>query len=182
MYSKLSFRNMKRSVSDYSIYFVTLMLAVCLFYVFNSISAQTILLELSTVQGTLIGYLSNLITMSSIAVSVIFCILCLFANQFMMKRRKKEFGLYMSLGMGKTGVSRILITETALIGLISLVAGIGLGVLVSQGMSSFTAALFKKEMTQYKFMFAPMAAVKTVIFFGLVFLLVMVINVIAVSK
>ena len=109
MYSKLSFRNMKRSISDYAIYFVTLMLAVCLFYTFNSLSAQQVMLELSNMQAENMSTLNNLITLASVIISGIFCILCVFANEFLIKRRKKEFGLYMSLGMGKGRVSKILI-------------------------------------------------------------------------
>lgn len=182
MYSKLSFRNMKRSISDYAIYFVTLMLAVCLFYTFNSLSAQQVMLELSNMQAENMSTLNNLITLASVIISGIFCILCVFANEFLIKRRKKEFGLYMSLGMGKGSVSKILIIETLLIGVLSLIVGIGVGVFVSQGMSMFTASLFNITLTGYKFVFSFDAMVKTAIFFGLVFVLVMIFNVIAVSK
>lgn len=182
MYSKLSFRNMKRSISDYAIYFVTLMLAVCLFYTFNSLSAQQVMLELSNMQAENMSTLNNLITLASVIISGIFCILCVFANEFLIKRRKKEFGLYMSLGMGKGSVSKILIIETLLIGVLSLIVGIGVGVFVSQGMSIFTASLFNITLTGYKFVFSFDAMVKTAIFFGLVFVLVMIFNVIAVSK
>ncbi|MEG0692627.1 MAG: ABC transporter permease [Oscillospiraceae bacterium] len=182
MYSKLSFRNMKRSIADYAIYFVTLMLAVCIFYVFNSISAQTVLLDLSAVQSETMKYLGQMITMASIIISIIFCILCVFANQFLIKRRKKEFGLYMSLGMSRLGVSSILVMETLLIGVVSLVVGIGVGVLASQGMSAFTSSLFNIAITKYQFISSFDAMLKTILMFGIVFGLVMIFNVVAVSK
>lgn len=182
MYSKLSFRNMKRSISDYAIYFVTLMLAVCLFYAFNSLSAQQVMLDLSKMQSENMATLDNLITMASALISVIFCILCVFANQFLIKRRNKEFGLYMALGMSKSRVSRILIIETALIGVISLIVGIGVGIFLSQGMSIFTASLFNIDLMGYRFIVSFDAILKTTVFFGLVFVLVMIFNVFAVSK
>ncbi|MGL5979218.1 MAG: FtsX-like permease family protein [Erysipelotrichaceae bacterium] len=182
MYFKLSFRNMKRSIADYGIYFVTLMLAVCLFYVFNSITAQQVMLDLSNAQAEMLGYLDNLMSLASLFVSLIFCILCLFANQFLIKRRKKEFGLYMSMGMSKFGVSKLLVIESAMVGLLSLVVGIGVGALLSQAMTLFNAALFDTTIVQYQFIFSGVAALKTVLFFGLVFAFVMVLNVITVSK
>lgn len=173
---------MKRSLSDYAIYFITLMLAVCLFYVFNSITAQQIMLDLSEAQKEQMVYLDNLMVLASIVVSIIFCILCLFANQFLVKRRKKEFGLYMSLGMGKFGVSRILVMETALIGLISLIIGIGTGVLLSQCMSYISAKLFDTLIISHTFVFSTEAALKTIILFFLLFLLVMIFNVFTVNR
>lgn len=182
MYSKLSLRNIKRSISDYSIYSLTLTLAVALFYIFNCLGSQQVLLDLNKSQSEMLSSLDKLMSASSIAVAVIFCILCLFANQFLIKRRKKEFGLYMTLGMSKVKISTILILETVLMGLLSLVLGIILGIIISQGMSALTATLFDVAVVKYSFLISWSAIFKTIVFFILIFVLVMIFNTIAISK
>ncbi|MGL4819299.1 MAG: ABC transporter permease [Bacilli bacterium] len=178
----LSKRNVKRSFKDYAIYFLTLSFAVCLFYVFNSVEAQTEVLQQTTGQKEMFEQLAEVLSVITIFISFVLAFLILFANQFLVKRRKAEFGTYMTLGMGRKHISRILIGETFMIGLLSLATGIGLGVLVSQGMARFTASLFDVASQDFSFVFSFSSIVKTTIYFVVIFLAVMLFNTIVISK
>lgn len=182
MYFKLSLRNVKRSFKDYAIYFMTITFAVCLFYSFNSLSAQQIMFDFSRSQSAMVKQLVDIIGGVSVFISVILAFLIIFANNFLIRRRKKELGMYMTLGMGKYNISRILIVETLLIGLISLGIGLGLGVLLSQGLSILTAAMFKVNIKAYEFIFSMDAMLKTIMYFGIIFIVVMIFNVIVINR
>ncbi len=118
----------------------------------------------------------------SVLVSIILGGLIVYANNFLIKRRKKELGIYMILGMGKRKISRILVTETFIVGVISLVGGLILGIGASQGVSTFTLNLFDVGMDEYKFIVSTSAIGKTILYFGTMFLLVMIFNVFVISK
>ncbi|MBO0561920.1 ABC transporter permease, partial [Clostridium botulinum] len=118
----------------------------------------------------------------SVLVSIILGGLIVYANNFLIKRRKKELGIYMILGMGKRKISRILVTETFIVGVISLVGGLILGIGASQGLSTFTLNLFDVGMDEYKFIVSTSAIGKTILYFGTMFLLVMIFNVFVISK
>lgn len=182
MFSKIAINNVKRSFKDYSIYFLTLTFAVCIFYSFNSIEAQTSLLEISKSTRSYMITLNKLIAGASIFVSFILGGLIIYANNFLIKKRKKELGIYMTLGMSKDKISRILILETFLIGLLSLVVGILLGIIVSQGLSVITAKLLVVDMNKYKFIISISAIIKSSIYFGIIFILVMIFNQFIISK
>ncbi|KEI78961.1 ABC transporter [Clostridium botulinum A2 117] len=177
MYSKIALKNIKKSYKDYTIYFLTLILAVCIFYSFNSIESQKVLIEIefmSEIMKAILGV--------SVLVSIILGGLIVYANNFLIKRRKKELGIYMILGMGKRKISRILVTETFIVGVISLVGGLILGIGASQGLSTFTLNLFDVGMDEYKFIVSTSAMGKTILYFGTMFLLVMIFNVFVISK
>jgi putative ABC transport system permease protein len=182
MFFKIAMNNVKRSFKDYSIYFLTLTFAVCIFYSFNSIEAQTSLLEIGKSTKTYVATLNKLIAGTSVFVSFILGGLIIYANNFLIKKRKKELGIYMTLGMAKAKISRILILETFLIGLLSLVAGVLLGIIVSQGLSVITAKLLVVDMNKYRFIVSISAIIKSSIYFGIIFLLVMIFNQIIISK
>ena len=163
MYSKIAFNNVKKSIKDYAIYFLTLTFAVCIFYSFNSIESQKAIFEINNSQSETISGLSIIIGRVSIFVSVILGSLIIYANNFLIKKRKKELGIYMTLWMGKNQISKILLCETLIIGIISLVAGLVLGMIFSQGLSVFTAKLFDVGMKEYKFIISSEAIVKNII-------------------
>jgi len=176
MFYKMALNNVKRSFKDYSIYFLTLTFAVCIFYSFNSIEAQTSVLEISKSTKSYMVTLNKLIAGTSVFVSFILGGLIIYANNFLVKKRKKEFGIYMTLGMSKGKISRILIMETFLIGLLSLIVGILLGIIVSQGLSVITAKLLVVDMDKYKFIISVSAIIKSSLYFGIIFFLVMIFN------
>ena len=179
---KLSFRNIKKSFKDYAIYFFTLILGVAIFYVFNSIESQTVLLDITESTYDIIDTLINMLSGASVFVAFILGFLIIYASRFLMKRRNKEFGIYMLLGMSKRKISMILFFETILIGIISLAVGLGLGVALSQLMSMLVANMFEADMTRYEFIFSSDACIKTLIYFGIMYVIVMLFNVINVGK
>ncbi|MGF9922081.1 ABC transporter permease [Bacillus toyonensis] len=182
MYSKVAIGNVKKSLKDYAIYFLTLTLAVCIFYSFNSIESQKALMEIKASDRKYVPSVMNAISNVSVFVSVILGGLILYANNFLIKKRKKELGIYMTLGMGRKNISRILVTETFLVGVISLVSGLIIGIGVSQGLSTFALKLFELPINKYKFAISTGAIGKSVVYFGIMFLLVMLFNVYVVSK
>ncbi|MES9706378.1 FtsX-like permease family protein, partial [Bacillus toyonensis] len=182
MYSKIAVGNVKKSFKDYAIYFLTLTLAVCIFYSFNSIESQKALTEIEGSGRAYVSTLMNAISDVSVFISVILGSLILYANNFLIKKRKKELGIYMTLGMGRKNISRILVTETFLVGVISLISGLIIGIGISQGLSTFALKLFDLPISKYKFAISTGAIGKTVVYFGIMFLLVMLFNVYVVSK
>lgn len=182
MYFKMAFQNVKRSIRDYLIYFLTLTFAVCTFYSFNSMDAQIIMFEMSKNQASYMELVNGLISMVSIFVSLILGGLIVYANNFLIKKRKKELGIYMSLGMGKGKVSKILLIETFLIGLMALASGLILGIIASQGLSSMVAHLFKFGMHEYKFVISIRSIGKSILYFSVIFMMVMCLNTWSISK
>ncbi|EJT6171119.1 ABC transporter permease [Clostridium perfringens] len=182
MYFKIALNNVRKSFKDYSIYFLTLTLGVCIFYAFNSIGDQRALLEFGKRQAEYIKVLQSLISGISVFISCVLGGLILYANNFLVKKRKKELGIYMTLGMGKNKISKILTYETALVGIISLVVGLGVGIIVSQGISAFAAKLFEVSLSNYKFLLSTDAILKTILYFGIIFILVMLFNTFVISK
>lgn len=182
MYFKVALNNVRKSFKDYSIYFLTLTLGVCIFYAFNSTGDQKAFLELGKRQSEYINILQWLISGISVFISCVLGGLILYANNFLVKKRKKELGIYMTLGMGKNKISKILTYETALVGIISLVVGLGVGIIVSQGISAFAAKLFEVSLSNYKFLLSTDAILKTILYFGIIFILVMLFNTFVISK
>ena len=182
MLCKLSLKNIKKSFKDYTIYFFTLILGVAIFYVFNAIDSQTVLLQTKQSTYEIIDLMTQTLSAVSVFVSFILGFLIIYASRFLIKRRNKEFAIYMTLGMGKRKISTILFIETIAIGLLSLGVGLGVGVLLSQLMSLLVANMFEADMTKFAFTFSKGALIKTIIYFGIMYLLVMVFNTIQVSR
>lgn len=182
MYFKLAAKNIKKSLKDYTIYFLTLVFGVCIFYTFNSIKSQGVMMELSGLQANAFELTNSVIGIASVFISFILGFLIVYANNYLIKRRKKEFGIYMTLGMENKSLSRIIFVETMLIGVISLGIGLVCGVLLSQGISVFTAKLFKTDITKFTFIFSKDAFIRTIICFGLIYLVVLIFNSYAVRK
>ena len=182
MYSKIAIKNVKKSFKDYTIYFLTLTLAVCIFYSFNSIESQKALTEMSSSGKEYTEMLTTMISYMSVFVAVILGGLILYANNFLIKKRNKELGIYMTLGMGKTKISKILIYETIIVGIVSLVSGLILGLIVSQGLSILVSKLFYIAMSEYEFVISLSSMVKTIGYFAVMFLLVMAFNTYVISK
>lgn len=182
MFFKLSMKNVKRSFKDYTLYFLTLTFSVCIFYVFNSIEAQKAMMHISESAVQMMKTITMLIGYISVFVSFVLGFLIVYANNFLIRRRKKELGIYMTLGMKKGRVARLLVAETFTIGIISLGAGLLAGVFLSQGLSVITAKLFEADMTGYRFIFSSMAFLKTVLYFSVIFLIVMVLSTLSISR
>lgn len=172
MYFKIAKNNVRRSYKDYGIYFITLTISVCIFYAFNAIESQSTMLVLGESTSSIIKTLGMVLTGTSIFVSLILAGLITYANQFLLKKRSREMAVYMTLGMPKSGISKILILETFLIGVLSLTAGILLGIMLSQGLSVLTGNLLNVPLERFRFQVSAGAALKSVGYFGLIFLVV----------
>lgn len=179
---KLSLRNLKKSMHNYIIYFVTLILGVAIFYVFNTLGDQTVMMNLSETTRDILGFVDEAMSAVSVFVACVLGFLVVYANTFLMKRRKKEFGVYMLLGMSKAKISGILVIETVMIGLISLAVGLAFGVVAAQGMSIFVVNLFEADMTSFQFRIEMDAIVKTLIYFLVMYVIVIIFDLIVVGK
>ncbi|MDR2108463.1 MAG: ABC transporter permease [Coriobacteriales bacterium] len=182
MLPKIALGNVKKSVRDYSVYFITMAFAVCIFYIFNSIESQQAMMQVSPGQQLALKLLGGFMNAFSVFISAALCFLIIYANSFLIRRRKKEFGIYLILGMEKGAISRILAMETVLVSVAGLLAGLLMGVLVSQGMALVTAKLLNSTVSTYHFVFSLSATLKTVAYFGLTFLLTLIFNIITIGR
>ncbi|MDO4168396.1 MAG: ABC transporter permease [Lachnospiraceae bacterium] len=182
MLFKLSVNNIKKSMKDYAVYFFTLIVGVAVFYVFNAIQSQSVMLNVTKDTREFIKMMTNMLASVSVFVSVILGFLIIYATRFLIKRRNREFGLYMLLGMSKQKISLILFGETFLIGLISLGVGLVLGVCLSQFMSILVAHMFEADMTKFQFVFSKEACIQTISCFGLMYVVVIIFNTITVGR
>lgn len=174
---KLILKNVRKNIQDYMIYFLTLMISVGLFYSFNSIQSQPALNNLDTTKQLLSDQMGILISALSVIVAVVLAFLILYANQFLLKRRKKELGIYILLGMEKGKISRIFAGETLCIGIFSLISGLILGLVLSQGLSLLSLRLFAIDLAEYRMVFSLEAFKMTIICFAIIFIIVMLFNV-----
>ena len=173
MLCKLAWGNVRRAGKDYLVYLLTLTLAVTVFYAFNTISVQADLVLEEEGMPELLGTVMSGLTMF---LAVVMGFLMVYANNFIMKRRKKEFGLYQVLGMSRGQVSRVMAMETAIVSGGALALGIVLGVGFSQVMTFFTASLFKTQIRDFHFFFSVPAFLITVGCLVAIFLVTLVFN------
>lgn len=182
MLFKLAFNNMKKGIKDYAIFFLTLVIGVAIFYMFNSLESQQAMLEISESQQQLVQTLIMLLEIVSVFVAIILGLLIVYANNFLISRRKKEFGIYMTLGMSKWKMSKIVFLETIFVGLFSLIVGLLIGILLSQFMTIFVANLFESDLTEYQFIFSKESCIKTCCYFAIMYLVVILLNMLVVSR
>lgn len=173
MLCKLAWGNVRRAGKDYLVYLLTLTLAVTVFYAFNTISVQADLVLEEEGMPELLGTVMSGLTMF---LAVVMGFLMVYANNFIMKRRKKEFGLYQVLGMSRGQVSCVMAFETAIVSAGALALGIVLGVGFSQVMTFFTASLFKTQIRDFHFFFSVPAFLITVGCLVAIFLVTLVFN------
>lgn len=182
MLFKLSIKNMKKSFKDYAIYFLTLLLGVAIFYMFNSLDSQEAMLQVSNSTRDIIKLMISMLGYVSVFVAVVLGLLIVYANNFLINRRKKEFGIYMTLGMGKRQISKIILMETILVGIISLIVGLIIGIFASQFMSVLVAKMFEADMSKFQFVFSKDACIKTCIYFAVMYVAVMFFNTFTISR
>ena len=182
MLFKLSIKNMRKTIKDFAIYFLTLVLGVEIFYMFNSLDSQEAMMQVSSSTRELIKLMITMLGFVSVFVAVILGLLIVYANNFLINRRKKEFGTYMMLGMSKGQISRILLIETIFVGIISLIVGLVIGVFASQFMSVLVGKLFAADMSKFEFVFSKDACIKTCIYFAVMYIAVMIFNTFTISR
>ena len=182
MYFKLAFKNIKKSYKNYVIYFLTLIFGICIFYTFNSIESQSVMMELNEQKQSAFMMAEQLIGYFSVFIAFVLGFLIVYANNYLIKRRKKEFGIYMTLGMENGSLSKMIFLETLFIGAISLGIGVVLGIMLSQGLSVLTAYMFQVDLTKFQFVFSPLGFKRTVLCFSIIYLVVLIFNFISVRN
>ena len=180
MYFKLAFKNIKKSYKNYVIYFLTLIFGICIFYTFNSIESQSVMMELNEQKQSAFMMAEQLIGYFSVFIAFVLGFLIVYANNYLIKRRKKEFGIYMTLGMENGSLSKMIFLETLFIGAISLGIGVVLGIMLSQALSVLTAYMFQVDLTKFQFVFSPLGFKRTVL--SIIYLVVLIFNFISVRK
>lgn len=179
MLCKLAWGNVRRAGKDYLVYLLTLTLAVTVFYAFNTISIQVDFVSMEEGLSQLLGGIFSGLTFF---LAAIMGFLMVYANGFIMKRRKKEFGLYQVLGMSRGQVARVMALETAIVSGAALVLGILFGVGVSQLMTFFTASIFKMQIANFHFFFSMQAFALTVGCLFVIFLVTLAFNLLVVGR
>ncbi|MEE1444249.1 MAG: ABC transporter permease [Blautia sp.] len=182
MLFSLSVKNFKKSIRDYSIYFFTMILGIAVFYIFNAIETQTAMMEVTKIKAAIIDMMNGVMDGVSIFVSFILGYLIVYASRFMLKKRKMEFGVYITLGMSRVKIAGILWMETIWMGVISLVAGLLVGTGISQFMSLMVSHLFQADVSRFVFVISWKAVVKSILYFLIIYTVVMVLNTIAISR
>lgn len=182
MYARIAIGNVRKSFRDFSVFFLTLAFGVCVFYAFGSINDQAAVIGLAADQRSMVQSLSGILSGLNVFVVVILGFLVVYANRFLIRRRKREFGIYLTLGMDIRHVSLIIVVETLVVGVVALAVGLLLGVGLSQVMMYVTAALFEATIQGFAFAFSPAACLYTVACFTGIFIVTLVLNVATVSR
>lgn len=174
MLAKLAFGNMRKLLHDYAVYFLTLVLGVAVFYAFNTVSVQGDFLRGDV--GATLKQVGQILDDLTVFLAVVLGFLMVYANNFLMRRRKKELGLYQVLGMRTGQVNAVLALETLIVAAISFGVGIALGALVSQVLLFVTARMFETTVQHFSFFFSADALLLTLRCFGVIFVVMMVFN------
>ena len=179
MYAKLVFRNARRSIQDYLVYILTMTICVTLFYSFLSISSSNYDPDIGTEYD--FTMLSDGMKLAICAITLFLLFLIRFVNNYMLRRKQREFALQSIMGMEQRTIGRLFFAETFLMGLVSIVAGIFFGVFCSQ---FITAMLLTSYGKQYEITWTlfPDTVLLTVAFFVLSFLVVGLSNTRAIRK
>ena len=120
MLFKLAVRNVRRQVGSYLIYFITVVLTVATVFAVNNMIFSDVVTAL---QGMMADFVRPLLVMLSVALAAIMAFVLAYATTFLLRRRKKEFGLYLTLGFSRGNILSLFAGETALTFLVSLAAG-----------------------------------------------------------
>lgn len=182
MLFRLSVKNFKKSIRDYSIYFFTMILGIAVFYIFNAIETQTAMMEVTKTKAAIVDMMNGVMDGVSIFVSFILGYLIVYASRFMLKKRKMEFGVYLTLGMSRVKIAGILWMETIWMGVISLAAGLVIGMGLSQLMSLVVSYLFQADVSRFVFVISGKAVAKSVVYFLIIYVVVMIFNTIAIGR
>lgn len=180
MIVKLALGNVRRSARSYTLYFVTLALGAAVFYAFNTVSMQADFLQSNA--SDMLTSIGDALSGITVFLAVIMGFLMVYANSFLMRRRKQELGLYQVLGMRRGQVSGILAMETLLVGLISLAVGIAAGVLLSQLLLFVTSGLFEATVSHYRFFFSVDALQMTAACFAVTFAVMLALNLVTLRR
>ncbi|MBR5951066.1 MAG: ABC transporter permease [Actinomycetaceae bacterium] len=179
MLIKLALGNVRKSARDYMIYFVTISFSVALLYAFNTIDTHV---DMLPHRRLIIETIDSLMNIMSYMLIVALALLIIYANNYLIRRRTKEFALYQVFGMRRRDVAKILTTETFVSSLGALLVGLILGVLLSQFLVFVTGRIVEETVSNYHFVFRPEAIGLTVISFGVIFLITLALNLVTLRR
>ena len=127
LYFRLAAGGIRRNSRLYVPYIMTCSLMVMMYYITDALSGDEML---SAMAG---GYIMHeLIVIGKVVMALFAAIFLFYTNSFLIKSRMREFGLYNILGMGKNGIARVMTWETLMVYVISMVFGLGAGILFSK--------------------------------------------------
>lgn len=164
-YPKLAFDGIRKNRRMYVPFICTCIGMVMMFYIISYLHYSD---SVAAMRGGAI--VQTMLNLGTITVGIFSCIFLFYTNSFLIRRRKKEFGLYHILGMGKRNIARILFWETMLTALISLVIGIGFGILFSKLAELGMLRLMHAQAT-YSMQISPDSILFTITVFGCIFIL-----------
>ena len=164
-YPKLAFDGIRKNRRMYVPFICTCIGMVMMFYIISYLHYSD---SVAAMRGGAI--VQTMLNLGTITVGIFSCIFLFYTNSFLIRRRKKEFGLYHILGMGKRNIARILFWETMLTALISLVIGIGFGILFSKLAELGMLRLMHAQAT-YSMQISPDSILFTITIFGCIFIL-----------
>jgi len=170
-YVRLAITNIRKNARTYLPYVLTCIGTIAMFY--N-------MCYLVLVKN--IGYLSDsaslrqILRLGSIIIGIFAVIFLFYTNSFLIKRRKKEFGLFNILGMEKRHVARIMAIETLFVAIISFVVGILMGILFSKLMLMLLLKIISAEIV-FGFEIPAGAILSTLLLFGAIFLINLIYNI-----
>lgn len=165
MIFSLSFKSFKAQFRNYLIYFISMTFAVMVYYCFSAIAYNQPLVRRAGQDVQIAGAMS----FGGILVIVIILGFMLAANRFFLLKRSKEIGLYRLVGMRKGQVSLLFFVETLLLGVISLISGLVLGVIFSKLFSMILVkAMFLKVTSTFYLSFASMFQTSVIFAFMLI--------------
>ena len=176
MLAKLAFANVRKSAKDFAVYFFTLVLGIAVFYAFNSIAGSDAVARISEDTRQMVELLGMVISGVSLFIAAILAFLVIYANRFLIKRRNKEFALYLTLGMRKGDLLKVSALETCIVGTLSLVVGLALGVWISQVLSNVAASMFDTAVEGVSFSISAETLVYTVAVFAVIFFVTVALN------
>ena len=176
MLAKLAFANVRKSAKDFAVYFFTLVLGIAVFYAFNSVAGSDAVARISEDTRQMVELLGVIISGVSLFIAVILAFLVIYANRFLIKRRNKEFALYLTLGMRKSDLFKVSALETCIVGALSLVVGLVLGIGISQVLSNVAASMFDTAVEGVAFSISAETLVYTVAVFAVIFFVTVALN------
>lgn len=165
-YFKLAITNIKKNAKTYVPYIITSILTICMFYIICSLSNNP---DLTKATGT--STMSEVLFLGTIVCGIFAVIFLFYTNSFLMKRRKKEFGLYNILGMEKKHISRVVLCETLIISVISLVLGLLIGILFDKLMLLLLLSMFSVKIP-LGFYISSTSLSTTFVLFAAIFVLI----------
>lgn len=182
MFVKLAWGNVLRSLRDFTIYFITIVIAIVLFYGFNCLVNRDLIAQFSVSAVRFSDIAQTMIRAVSMLLSAVVSYLVISVNLFVVKRRFREFATYLLIGMRKTHLIRIVIVENFICMAAALVVGLAFGVLFSQFVNSYITTTLDLPLDSSMFYISWDALLFTVLVFGAIFLASSLISAICISK